>query len=41
MPASGIWRRVSLVKTDVSEDIFSSIFRVQEIHRRRKALAVV
>jgi hypothetical protein len=32
MPSSGMWRRVDLVKTDVSKERVASIFRVKKIH---------
>jgi hypothetical protein len=32
MPSSGMWRRVGLVKIDVSEKRVASIFRVEEIY---------
>jgi hypothetical protein len=37
---SGMWHRVGLVRIDVSEESFSSIFRVERIRVRTKALAV-
>jgi hypothetical protein len=36
MPSSGMWRRVGLVETDVSEELVTSIFGVEEITRARK-----
>jgi hypothetical protein len=33
MPSSGIWRRVDLVWTDVSEERIASIFRVELTNR--------
>jgi hypothetical protein len=38
MPSSEMRRCVDLVKTDVSEQRVASIFRVETIHERRKAL---
>jgi hypothetical protein len=34
MPSSGMWRRVGLVRTDVSEERVASIFRVERYSRR-------
>jgi hypothetical protein len=39
MPSSGMWRRVVLVRTDVSEERTAFIFRIEKIRVRRKALA--
>jgi hypothetical protein len=36
MPSSGMWRRVILVWTDVSEESIASIFRVQKSARRNQ-----
>jgi hypothetical protein len=36
MPSSGIWRRVDLVRTDVSEERVATIFRVGKIREREK-----
>jgi hypothetical protein len=33
MPSSGILRRVALVRTDVSEERFASIIKVEEISK--------
>jgi hypothetical protein len=30
MPSSGMWRRVDIVLTDVSEERIASIFRLEE-----------
>jgi hypothetical protein len=32
MPSSGMWRRVGLVKTDVSKERVASIFRIEKIY---------
>jgi hypothetical protein len=32
-----MWRRVALVRTDVSEEHVSSIFRVEKIHEQRNS----
>jgi hypothetical protein len=40
MPSSGMWRRVGLVRTDVSEERVASIFKVEKGRGRRKMLAV-
>jgi hypothetical protein len=31
MPSSGMWRRVGLVRQDVSEECIASIFKVERI----------
>jgi hypothetical protein len=31
MPSSGLWRRVGIVRTDVSEESVASMFRVEII----------
>jgi hypothetical protein len=36
MPSSRIWRRVGIVKTDVSEEHVASIFRIEEIYAREE-----
>jgi hypothetical protein len=41
MSSSGIWSRVGLDRTDVSEERVASIFRVQKISVLRKALIVL
>jgi hypothetical protein len=38
MPSSGMWRRVDLLQTDVSEERVASIFRVEEITPVRKSV---
>jgi hypothetical protein len=38
MPSSGMWRRVGLLSTDVSEERVASIFRVKERTRAKKVL---
>jgi hypothetical protein len=35
MPPSGMWRRVDLVRTDISDERVS-IFRVEKIRERKK-----
>jgi hypothetical protein len=40
MPSLGMWRRVDLVRTDVSEERVASIFRVEKITERGKGLDV-
>jgi hypothetical protein len=35
MPSSGTWRRVGLVRTDVSETRVAFFFRVQKIRREK------
>jgi hypothetical protein len=35
-----MWRRVGLVRTDVSEERVASVFRVEKIREQRNALAV-
>jgi hypothetical protein len=40
MPSSGMWGRVGLVRTDVSEERVASILMVKKIRERRKVLAV-
>jgi hypothetical protein len=35
-----MWRRVDLIKTDVSEESVASIFRIEKIRELRKVLAV-
>jgi hypothetical protein len=32
MASSGMWHRVGLIKTDVSEGLVASVFRVEEIY---------
>jgi hypothetical protein len=39
MPSSALWRRVALVRTDVSEERIASIIRVERISELRTALA--
>jgi hypothetical protein len=39
MPSSGKWRRVGLVRTDVSEEIIASIFMVEQIRQRKKSVS--
>jgi hypothetical protein len=36
MPSSGMWRRVDLVWTNVSEELIASIFRVKNPHARNQ-----
>jgi hypothetical protein len=36
--SAGMWRRVGLVKTGVSEERVASIYRVEEITRARKSV---
>jgi hypothetical protein len=40
MPSSGTMRRVNLVKSEVSEELFASIFRVEEIYASEEVLDV-
>jgi hypothetical protein len=40
MPSSGLWRRVALVRTDVSEERVASIFRVDRISELETAFAI-
>jgi hypothetical protein len=40
MPFSEIWRRVGIIRTDVSEERVASIFRVEENRERIKVLAI-
>jgi hypothetical protein len=40
MMCSGMWRRVGILKTDSSEERVVSIFRVERILERGRALAV-
>jgi hypothetical protein len=40
MPSSGKWRRVDLVKTDISEERVVSIIRVEKISELGTTLAV-
>jgi hypothetical protein len=35
-----MWRRVGMVRTDVSEELTASIFRVKNIRELRKVLEV-
>jgi hypothetical protein len=39
IPSSGMWRRVALVRTDVSEECVASIIRVKRIMVLETALA--
>jgi hypothetical protein len=41
MPSSGMWRRVRLVRTGVSEENVASIFSVERMTELGEALAVV
>jgi hypothetical protein len=34
MPFTGMWRRIGILLTDVSEERITCIFRVEEIHER-------
>jgi hypothetical protein len=40
MPSSGMWRRVDIVRTDVSEERIASIFSVEKSAREEPAWAV-
>jgi hypothetical protein len=40
VPSSGMWRRLGVVRTDVSEERVVTIFRVERISELRTTLAV-
>jgi hypothetical protein len=40
MPSSGMWRRVGLVRTGVSEERVASIFKVEKIFFNKNVLQV-
>lgn len=40
MPSCGMWGRVDLVRTDISEEFVASILRVEVIHEGGAALTV-
>jgi hypothetical protein len=40
MSSSGMWGRVGLTRTDVSEQRVASIFMIEKIRERRRVLAV-
>jgi hypothetical protein len=40
MPSSGVWHRVALVRTDVSEERIASIMRVTRISQPASALTL-